>query len=108
MKKLIAFVAYIATVVGASAQEPALPIGHWQSAASETIRSALHPVLTGGELFLKIDVSKDGSFGGEWGEYFCSGGSPYFSCYLNGKSERASGRFGHRATSRSSWTTDCP
>ena len=80
--------------VGALAQEPALPIGNWQSATSETITWALHPALSRGELYLNIDVSKDGSFGGEWGEYFCSGGSPYFSCRLYGKSERVSGRFG--------------
>jgi hypothetical protein len=94
MKKVIALVVFIATAVGASAQEPAVPIGNWQSAASETITWALHPALTGGELYLKIDISKDGGFGGEWGEYFCSGGSPYFSCRLSGKSERVSGRFG--------------
>ena len=94
MKTVLVLAASIATAVVAPAQEPAVPVGNWQSAASETIRSALHPILTGGELYLKIDVSKDGSFGGEWGEYFCSGGSPYFSCYLSGKSERASGRLG--------------
>jgi len=84
----------VVTAVGALAQEPAVPIGNWQSAVSETITWALHPALTGGELYLKIDVSKDGGFSGEWGEYFCSGGSPYFSCRLSGKSERVSGRFG--------------
>ena len=86
--------AFIASAIGVLAQQPALPIGNWQSAASETITWALHPVLSGGELFLKIDVSSDGSFGGEWGEYFCSGGAPYFSCRLSGKSERVSGKFG--------------
>ena len=94
MKNVLVLAASIAATVGALAQEPAVPVGHWQSAASETITSALHPVLNGGELYLKIDVSKDGSFGGEWGEFFCSGGSPFFSCYLSGKSERVSGRFG--------------
>ena len=88
-------VASIAAAVGALAQEPAFPIGNWQSAASETITWALHPALTGGEFYLKIDVSNDGSFRGEWGELFCSGGSPcIFSCRLSGKSERVSGRFG--------------
>ena len=86
--------AAIGAAVGALAQEPAGPAGNWQSAASETITSALHPVLTGGELYLEIDVSNDGSFRGEWGEFFCSGGSPFFSCRLNGSTERVSGRFG--------------
>lgn len=85
--------AFIAGAVGVSAQQP-VPIGNWQSAASETITWALHPRLSGGELYLKIDVSSDGSFSGEWGQYFCSGGAPYFSCRLSGKSERVSGRFG--------------
>ena len=85
---------FIAGAVGVSAQPPTLPIGNWQSVASETITWALHPRLSGGELYLKIDVSSDGSFRGEWGEYFCSGGAPYFSCRLSGKSERVSGTFG--------------
>ena len=87
-------VATIAAAAGASAQEPALPVGNWQSAASETITWALHPALSGGELFLRIDVSNDGSFSGEWGQFFCSAGSLYFSCRFDGKSERVSGRFG--------------
>ena len=62
------FAASIGAAAGALAQEPAVPAGNWQSAASETITSALHPILTGGELYLKIDVSNDGSFRGEWGE----------------------------------------
>jgi hypothetical protein len=51
-------------------------------------------------LYLKIDVSADGSFRGEWGEYFCSGASVgafgimTFPCRLSGKSEPVSGRFG--------------
>ena len=52
------------------AQEPAYPVGNWQSATSETYSCPLHPALTGAELYLKIDVSNDGSFRGEWGEYF--------------------------------------
>ena len=69
---LTLFAASIAAAVGASAQEPAFPVGTWQSATSETYTNPLHPVLTGAELYLKIDVSNDGSFRGEWGEYFCS------------------------------------
>ena len=93
-------VASIASEVGTRAQAPALPIGNWQSAANETITWALHPALSGGELFLKIDVSNDGSFRGEWGEYFCSGVSPgafgisTFPCRFSGKSAPVSGRFG--------------
>ena len=90
----------IAAAAGAVAQEPAVPVGHWQSVTSETYTSALHPILTGGEMYLKIDVSNDGSFRGEWGEYFCSGGSlgAYgyitFPCRLSGKGAPVSGRFG--------------
>jgi hypothetical protein len=79
---------------GASARQPALPTGNWQSFTSETITWALHPVLSGGEFYLNINVANDGSFRGEWGKYFCSGGSPYFSCRLSGKSDSVSGRFG--------------
>ena len=74
LQGLTLLVASIAAAVGALAQEPALPVGNWQSATSETYTNPLHPALTGAELYLKIDVSKDGSFRGEWGEYFCSGG----------------------------------
>lgn len=100
LQRLTLFAVSIAAVAGALAQEPAVPVGNWQSAISETYTSPLHPVLTGGEMYLKIDVSNDGSFRGEWGEYFCSAGSPgaygisTFSCRFYGKSERVSGRFG--------------
>lgn len=92
--------AFIAAAVAVSAQEPAVPVGPWQSATSETFTSPLHPALTGGELYLKIEVANDGSFRGEWGEYYCSGASlgaygyMTFPCRFNGKSEPASGRFG--------------
>ena len=86
---LTLFAASIAAAVGAFAQEPAFPVGNWQSATSETYTNPLHPVLTGAELYLKIDVSNDGSFRGEWGEYFCSAGraprSRTFSCRSHGK-----------------------
>jgi hypothetical protein len=94
------FVASIAAAVGALAQEPGFPAGNWESVSSETYTQALHPVLTGAEFYLKIDVSNDGSFRGEWGEYFCSGvstgayGMGTFPCYFSGKGERVSGRFG--------------
>ena len=73
LQRLTVFVASIAAAVGALAQEPAFPAGNWQSATSETYTNPLHPVLTGAEFSLKIDVSDDGSFRGEWGECFCSG-----------------------------------
>ena len=75
---LMLFAASIAAAANVLAQEPAVPAGNWQSAASETITSALHPVLTGGELYLKIDVSHDGSFRGEWGEELLLGRVPLF------------------------------
>jgi hypothetical protein len=89
----------IAAADSAFAQEPAVPVGNWQSVTSETYYNALHPVLTRAEFYLKIDVSNDGSFRGEWGEYFCSGGVGAYgfsnaSCRFNGKSARVSGRFG--------------
>jgi len=100
LQRVTVFVASIAAAVGALAQEPAFPAGHWEAVASETYTSPLHPVLTGAEFYLKIDVSNDGSFRGEWGEYFCSGVSPgafgisTFPCRFSGKSARVSGRFG--------------
>jgi hypothetical protein len=99
-QRVTVFVASIAAAVGAFAQEPAFPAGHWEAVASETYTSPLHPVLTGAEFYLKIDVSSDGSFRGEWGEYYCSGVSPgafginTFPCRFSGKSAPASGTFG--------------
>ena len=86
--------AAIATAVSVLAQAPNLPTGNWQSATSETITWALHPALSGGEFYLTIDVSNDGSFRGQWGELFCSAGSLYFSCRFDGRSQRVAGRFG--------------
>jgi hypothetical protein len=99
LQRSMVLAASLAAAVGVSAQEPALPVGNWQSVTSETYTNPLHPVLTGAELYLKIDVSNDGSFRGEWREYFCSGsvgafGIGTFSCRLDGKSERVSGRLG--------------
>ena len=90
----------LTAAAGASAQEPAVPAGNWQSITNETYTNALHPVLTEAEFYLKIDVSKDGSFRGEWGKYSCSGASTgafgitTFPCRFSGPSERVSGRFG--------------
>lgn len=88
-----------ATAAGAFAQGAAVPVGHWQSPANHTFANPLHPALTGGEMFLKIDVSADGSFRGEWGEYSCAPtlgayGVLAATCGLTGRTERASGRFG--------------
>jgi hypothetical protein len=99
LRFLTLFAAFIVAAPGAFAQEPAFPAGIWQSARSETYTNPLHPVLTGAELYLKIDVSNDGSFRGEWGEYFCTGslgayGIGTFSCRLSGNAERVSGKFG--------------
>jgi hypothetical protein len=97
---LMLFAASIAAAVGALAQEPAVPVGNWQSVTSETYSHPLHPVLTDAEFYLTIDVSPDGSFRGEWRKYFCSGasagpyGRPTFPCRVAGSSERVSGRFG--------------
>ena len=94
------FAASLAAAAGALGQEPAFPVGNWQSATSETYTNPLHPVLTGAELYLEIEVSKDGSFRGEWREYSCSGASvgafgiTTFPCRFSGQSERVSGRFG--------------
>jgi hypothetical protein len=100
LQRLTLFAASIAATGGAAAQEPSFPVGNWQSVTSETYTNPLHPVLTGAEFYLKIDVSNDGSFRGEWGEYFCSGVSPgafginTFPCRLSGRGEPVSGRFG--------------
>jgi hypothetical protein len=94
------FAASIAAAVNASAQGPGVPVGNWQSTASETFTNALHPVLSEAEFYLKIDVAKDGSFRGEWGKYSCSDASigafgvTTFPCRFSGTGERVSGRFG--------------
>lgn len=97
---LVVLAVFIAGPIGTFAQAGAAPTGNWQSTRQETYTNPLHPVLTGAELFLNIDVSNDGSFRGEWGEYFCTGsigafGVGTFSCrYSRSSGGRASGRFG--------------
>ena len=88
-----------AAASGAFAQGAAVPVGNWQSPTNQTFANPLHPALTGGEMYLKIDVAADGSFRGEWGEYFCAStlgayGVLAATCRVAGKSERVSGRFG--------------
>ena len=100
LQRVTVFVASIAAAAGALAQEPAFPAGNWASVASETYSTPLHPVLTGAEFYLEIDVASDGSFRGEWGEYSCSGvslgayGFATFPCRFSGTGAPVSGRFG--------------
>ena len=87
----------IAAVASVWAQQPPVPSGNWQSARSETYTSPLHPVVTGAEMYLSISLSTDGSFRGEWGEYFCSGsvgayGYNVFPCRFATRKGGASGR----------------
>lgn len=92
---LAVLAAATAAAAGAFAQEPQLPAGLWRSPASATYTN---PALTGAELYLSIDVAKDGSFRGVWGQYFCNTypgayGISIYSCSRIG-SRDASGRFG--------------
>jgi len=85
----------IATAVGVFAQEPTLPVGNWRSPGHATFTN---PGLTGATLYLNIDVAKDGSFRGTWGQYLCNSypgayGIFIYSCSRIG-SNRVSGRFG--------------
>ncbi|UVT21592.1 MAG: hypothetical protein H8K03_06730 [Nitrospira sp.] len=85
----------VAAAVGAFAQEPQIPVGNWQSPAHATFTN---PALTGAALYLNIDVGKDGSFRGNWGQYFCTAypgvyGISIYSCNRIG-SHRVTGRFG--------------
>lgn len=85
----------IAVAVGAFAQEPHVPVGNWQSPGHATYTN---PALTGAALYLSINVAKDGSFRGEWGQYFCNSysgayGIFVYSCNRIG-SHRVTGRFG--------------
>lgn len=99
LPRLTLLAAFLAGAAGAAAQETGVPAGNWQSVASETYTNPLHPVLTGAELYLAIDVAGDGSFRGEWREYFCTTSVGAYgiitaSCRLESKSERVSGKFG--------------
>lgn len=93
--RLLAVVAVsIATATGV-AQEPQAPAGNWRSSASATYTN---PALTSAELYLSIDVAKDGSFRGVWGQYLCNAypgayGISIYSCNRLG-SNGVSGRFG--------------
>jgi hypothetical protein len=87
----------IAAAASAWTQQPTVPSGNWQSARSETYTSPLHPVLTGAEMYLSITVSNDGSFRGEWGDYFCSStvgayGYTTFPCRFSTRKGGVTGR----------------
>ena len=74
-----------------------MPTGSWQSAGSATYTN---PALTGADLYLDINVSKDGNFRGTWGQYLCTAypgayGISTYSCTRAG-SNRVSGRFDAR------------
>jgi len=91
----LAFLAGTIAAVGAFAQESRIPTGNWQSARSATYTN---PALTGADLYLDINVAKDGSFRGTWGQYLCTAypgahGISIYSCTRTG-SNRVSGRFG--------------
>jgi hypothetical protein len=91
----LAIVAAILTAASGEAQETPLPSGKWQSSASATYTN---PALTGSRLYLDIDVAKDGSFRGVWGQYLCTAypgayGISVHSCSRSG-SNPVSGRFG--------------
>ena len=91
----MAFLAGTIAAVGAFAQESRIPTGNWQSARSATYTN---PALTGADLYLDINVAKDGSFRGTWGQYLCTAypgahGISIYSCTRTG-SNRVSGRFG--------------
>jgi len=84
----------MAAMIG-MAQEPQAPAGNWQSASHATYTN---PALTGAELYLNVDVAKDGTFRGEWSQYLCNSypgayGTFIYSCQRVG-SHPVSGRFG--------------
>ncbi|OQW31568.1 MAG: hypothetical protein A4E19_08120 [Nitrospira sp. SG-bin1] len=107
----------IAAAVGVFAQELKFPVGNWRSPGHATFTN---PGLTGAALYLNIDVAKDGSFRGTWGQYLCNSypgayGIFVYSCSQIG-SHRVSGRFGQDSQSmieldtlgRSTFTWNAP
>jgi len=77
------------------AQGASIPVGNWQSPQSATYTN---PALTGAELYLNIDVARDGSFSGRWGQYLCNAfpgalGISIYSCSALG-GDPVSGRLG--------------
>jgi len=95
LQRLAVLAGTIAAAAGAFAQGSPIPTGNWQSARSSTYTN---PALTGADLYLDINVAKDGSFRGTWGQYLCTAypgayGISTYSCTRAG-SNRVSGRFG--------------
>jgi hypothetical protein len=95
LRGLTILVGSIAAVAAAAAQATQLPTGNWQSPSSATFTN---PALTGGTLYLNIDVANDGSFRGTWGQYLCNSypgayGIFIYSCQRIG-AKSASGKFG--------------
>jgi hypothetical protein len=77
------------------AQGTTAPTGKWQSPGHVTYTN---PFLAGDELYLDIDVAKDGSFRGTWSQYFCTAhtgayGVNVISCSRAG-GDKVTGRFG--------------
>jgi hypothetical protein len=94
-RRLLAVLTVSIAAATGLAQEQQLPTGNWQSTSTATYTN---PALTGAELYLSIDVAKDGSFRGLWGQYVCNAypgayGTSIYSCSRIG-SFRVSGRFG--------------
>ena len=87
----------IAAAAGPAAQDPPPPAGAWRSGQSETYTN---PALAGSGLYLDLDVARDGSFRGTWGQYLCTAypgayGIAIHSCSLNATARKpVSGRFG--------------
>ena len=98
MARLMVVTLSIATAAGALIQQVA-PTGNWQSVANDTYSSPLHPVVTGAEFYLNIDVANDGSFRGQWGAYTCvpsigAYGYSTYPCRSSLSNGRVSGNFG--------------
>ena len=78
------------------AQGSQIPVGNWRSPNSATYTN---PAYTSSELYLNIDVAKDGSFSGVWNRYFCTVqagayGVSVYSCSRVGSDNRVSGKLG--------------
>jgi hypothetical protein len=95
LQGLALIAATLALPVGAIAQQSPTPAGNWQSPGHVTYTN---PFLAGDEFSLNIDVAKDGSFRGTWGQYFCMSsigamGVAIISCSQSG-SDAVTGKFG--------------
>jgi hypothetical protein len=98
MARLVVLTLSVAAAAGALARVQIAPAGNWQSISNETYTSPLHPVVSGAEFYLTIDVASDATFRGQWGGYMCvpsigAFGVSTFRCSA-GSNRRASGKFG--------------